>query len=135
MTIIPTYEGVVRRGRIYLDQATNLPEGSQVYVLFPGGLEKRPLLDVHIARRKANGWLVTNVGSVIAQQPHLQQVEGRLLWRFKTFLATQGKPLRGPVGVVDVDAYSGEVLNSESSATEMIANATTIARSVPSAES
>jgi hypothetical protein len=135
MTGIQTYQGVVRRGRIHLNQAANLPEGSQVYVLFPGDEEERPLLDVYIARRKANGWLVTNVGSVIAQQPHLQQMEGRLAWRFKAFLATQGKPLRGPVGLVDVDAYSGEVLNGESSATEMIANATVIARSLPSSES
>lgn len=134
MTIIPTYEGVVRHGRIHLNQATSLPEGSQVYVLFPEALAEHPLLDVHIARRKANGWLVTNVGSVIAQQPRLHQLERHLVWRFKAFLATQGKPLRGPVGTVDVDAYSGEVLSSENSATEMIANATVIARSVSSSE-
>ncbi|HRQ42264.1 MAG TPA: hypothetical protein PLD25_30470 [Chloroflexota bacterium] len=91
------------------------------------------LIDSHMARRKANGWLVSYVGSVIAQQPQLIQENGRLRWRFTAFLATMGHPHRGPVGFVDVDAYSGEVLTKENDAEELIANATHIAISLPTA--
>ena len=135
MSTVPTYQGVVRQGKIQLNQATPLPEGSQVYVLLADDWAQAALLDPHIARRKANGWLVTYVGSVMAQQPQLQQVEGKLIWRFKAFLAVRGQPPRGPVGFVDVDAHSGDVLNSEEAAAEMIANATAIARSISSTES
>jgi hypothetical protein len=135
MTTVQTYRGVVRQGRIQLRSTVDLPEGSLVYVFMADDQSPPALIDAHIARRKANGWLVTNVGSVIAQQPHLQQVDNRLVWRFKAFLATQGHPLRGPVGLVDVDAYNGEVLNSEESAAEIIAHATAIASSLSSPES
>ncbi|MBP8003237.1 MAG: hypothetical protein KA314_26255 [Chloroflexi bacterium] len=134
MTTVQTYQGVVHQGRIQLKPTDKLPEGSQVYVFMAEDQAPSALIDAHIARRKANGWLVTHVGSVIAQQPHLQQVNDHLVWRFKAFLATQGNPLRGPVGLVDVDAYSGELLNSEESATDMIAHATTIARTFSSPE-
>jgi hypothetical protein len=134
MTTVQTYQGVVRQGSIRLRSTDNLPEGSQVYVFMADDQSPPALLDAHIARRKANGWLVTNVGSIIAQQPHLQQIDSRPVWRFKAFLATQGHPLRGPVGLVDVDAYSGEVLNSEESATEIIAYATALASSPSSSE-
>lgn len=135
MSTIPTYQGVVHQGKIQLTQATELPEGGQVYVLVTDDWAQATLLDPHIARRKANGWLVTYVGGVMAQQPQLQQVEARLIWRFKAFLTARGQPPRGPVGFVDVDARSGDVLNSEDAAAEMIANATALARSLSSTES
>jgi hypothetical protein len=96
--------------------------------------ETRPLLDAHLARRKANGWLVHHVGGVMAQQPHLMQVDGRLVWRFQVFVATQGHPLRGPVGLVDVDAYEGTILNSDEDASEIIHHATTLTRPVSPSE-
>jgi hypothetical protein len=135
MSSIPTYQGVVRQGKIQLTPAADLPEGSQVVVLAADNWTQSALLDPHIARRKANGWLVTHVGSVLAQQPHLQQAAGRLIWRFKAFLTMRGQSPHGPVGVVDVDAYSGEVLTGEDVATEMIANATAITRSLSTPES
>lgn len=46
-----------------------------------------------------------------------------------------GHPLRGPVGFVDVDAYSGEVLTKENDAEEMITNATHIVNSVSTTNS
>ena len=135
MAIRQTYQGVIKEGRVQLSTAAALPEGSQVYVLVADEWQERPLLDPHLARRKANGWLVSYVGSVLAQQPQLQQVDGRLVWRFQTFLATKGHPLRGPVGIVDVDAYTGELLADESAAAEMITHATAIARSLSSSNS
>jgi len=130
MTSIQTYQGTIRQGRIQLTEPAELPEGSQVIVSVVDDRDQATLLDPHIARRKANGWLVSYVGSVLAQQPQLQQVEARLVWRFRAFLAVQGHPPRGPVGFVDVDAYSGEVLTSKSNAAEIRAHATAIARSI-----
>lgn len=135
MTAVATYSGIVKKGKIQSPAATELPEGSQVIVLPVAQWDESALVDPHIARRKANGWLVSYVGSVIAQQPQLMQVDGRLLWRFTAFLATMGHPLRGPVGFVDVDAYSGEVLTKENDAEEMINNATYIVNSVPTTNS
>ena len=135
MAIVQTYQGVVRQGRIQLAPTAKLPEGSHVIVSVTEDVEKATLLDPHIARRRANGWLVSFVGSVIAQQPQLEQVEGRLIWHFKAFLALRGHPLQGPVGRVAVDAYTGEVLADEVAAAEMIASASTIARSLLRSES
>lgn len=129
MTSVQTYQGTIRHGRIQLTEAAELPEGSQVIVSVVDERDQATLLDPHIARRKANGWLVTHVGSVLAQQPQLQQVEARLVWRFKAFLAVQGHPPRGPVGYVNIDAYTGEVLTGENVAAEIIANAKAIVRS------
>jgi alpha-D-ribose 1-methylphosphonate 5-triphosphate synthase subunit PhnH len=134
MITVPTYQGVVHEGKIQLTPAADLPEGSQVVVLATGDWTQPTLLDPHIARRKANGWLVTHVGSVMAQQPQLHQVDGQLAWRFKAFLTGRSQPARGPLGVIDVDAYSGEILTDIETASEMIANAKAIVRSLSSSE-
>lgn len=73
MAIRQTYQGVVKEGRVQLSTAASLPEGSQVYVLVADEWQERPLLDPHLARCKANGWLVSHVGSVLVQQPQLLQ--------------------------------------------------------------
>lgn len=130
MATVQAYQGTIREGQIELDRPADLPEGSQVTVYVTGEGAAEPLLDPHLARRKANGWLVTHVGRVMAQQPQLIQVGGQLVWRFKAFLTMQGHSPHGPVGTVDVDAYTGEVQTDESAATEMIANATALARSL-----
>jgi hypothetical protein len=135
MPTVSTYPGVVIKGQIQSSAADELPEGSQVVILSADTWDESALIDPHIARRKANGWLVSNVGSVLAQQPQLRQENGRLLWRFKAFLATKGHPLRGPVGFVDVDAYTGEILTDEAIAQTIITNATDIVSSVPSSDS
>jgi predicted transcriptional regulator len=95
-----------------------------------------PLVDAHLARRKANGWLATHVGSVIAQQPELAQLaSGALVWRFKAYLTGPQRPPQGPVGFVDIDAYSGEPVTNEEVADEIIANAAAAARSLSAADS
>jgi hypothetical protein len=132
MATVQAYHGTIREGQIKLDRPPDLPEGSQVTVYVTEEGVEQPLLDPHLARRKANGWLATHVGRVMAQQPQLYQVEGQLVWRFKAFLTTQGQSPRGPVGIVDVDAYSGDIQTDESAAAEIIANATAIARSLSS---
>ena len=132
MTTVKAYQGTIREGHIELDRPADLPEGRQVIVLVTEEVVEKPLVDPHLARRKANGWLVTHVGNILAQQPQLLQVEGQLVWRFKAFLTMRGKPSSGPVGSVDVDAYTGEVQTTASAASDMIANARAIARSFSS---
>lgn len=134
MSTIPSFPGIVKQGQIQSAAATELPEGSQVVVLAADKWDESALIDPHIARRKANGWLVSYVGSVIAQQPQLIQENGRLRWRFMAYLATKGHPLRGPVGSIDVDAYQGEVLADESTANYLINNATDIVNSISSTD-
>lgn len=135
MQTVLSYQGVVKEGYVQLAPDANLPEGSQVIVLATDAKLPRPLLDPHLARRKANGWLITHVGHLVAQQPQLIQVDGRLVWRFSAFLTSKGHSPRGPVGVIDVDAYLGDVLTSETAASEMIANAQKIIRPLLSPES
>jgi hypothetical protein len=135
MATITTYPGVVKEGQILSSAASELPVGSQVVVLPADKWDELALIDPHIARRKANGWLVSYVGSVFAHQPQLEQENDRLLWRFKAFLATRDHPMRGPVGIVDVDAYTGEVLMNEIDAEKIIAHATNIINSVPPSDS
>lgn len=134
MAMMTSYQGVVKQGHIHLTVDTDLPEGSQVVVLLaeavPGSL-----LDAHLAQRKANGWLISNVGNVMAQQPQLTQIADRLVWQFAAYLTRQGESPVGPVGSVFVDAYQGDVVNSSGDAEEMIINATTLTTSLSSPES
>ena len=128
MTIRQTYQGVVREGNIYLSPATELPEGSHVYVVVAG---PDPLLDERLARRKAIRWLVDYVGNMlVAGEGHLLESNGRIVWRFGAFITGRGHRLRGPIGYTDVDAHSGDILATEQQADEMLAHGETFVRSL-----
>lgn len=74
----------------------------------------RLAVDERAARRKANGWLVTWVGNmVMAEHAQLHYTSGRPVWRLEAFVTSLARSPRGPIGYVDVDAMTGEVLNSE----------------------
>ena len=80
----------------------------------------RLAVDEGTARRKANRWLVERVGNmVMADQPRLVQSEDRLVWRCDAFVTSLSHPPRGPIGHVDVDATTGEVLATERAVEEM----------------
>ena len=109
-----TYTGFVRDGRIQLTEPIVLPEGSMVYVLVPVGV------DAHTARRKANRWLLENVGHMLrADQPFLVRSHDRATWRFGAYVTALSHPPIGPVGYVDVDATSGAVLADDHIAEEI----------------
>jgi len=111
---IAAYTGFVREGRIQLAEPAVLPEGSLVYVLVP------VVVDAHIARRKANRWLLENVGNMMrADQPVFVRSQGRAVWRFGAFVTAISHPPVGPVGHVDVDAATGEVLADDHTAEEI----------------
>ncbi|MBN1487427.1 MAG: hypothetical protein JW981_07280 [Anaerolineae bacterium] len=111
---LAAYTGVVREGRIQLVETVTLPEGSMVYVLVPVAV------DVNAARRKANRWLLENVGNMLrADHPLFVRLPNQTIWRFGAFVtASSHKPI-GPVGYIDVDTVSGEVLADDQTAEEI----------------
>lgn len=124
---VETYVGVVAKGQIRLLEPTVLPEGSRVYVVVP--TSESDFLDERIARRKANRWLLENVGNlVMADHPQLKQADNRIIWEFGAFLTAQGRQPVGPIGNVMVDARSGGVLNDAETIEEMIVRGESLTR-------
>ena len=77
-------------------------------------------VDEHTARRRANRWLVERVGNmVMADHPILTQSEGQPVWRFDAFVTSLSHAPRGPIGYVDVDATTGDVLADDRAVEEM----------------
>ncbi|HRQ40009.1 MAG TPA: hypothetical protein PLD25_19030 [Chloroflexota bacterium] len=119
-----TYVGVVREGKVELKDAVGLPEGYPVYVVVP------VLLDEKTARRKANRWLLENVGNmVMADQGSLQQHDDMMVWRFGAFITASTHPPTGPIGYVEIDAANGRILSDSQSANMMIADGQTLTSS------
>jgi len=80
----------------------------------------RAPVDERVTRRTANRWLVERVGNlVMADQPLLTQSEGQLVWRFGAFVTSLAHAPRGPIGHMDVDATTGEILTDERAVEDM----------------
>jgi len=110
-----TYIGTIRDGKIELDQPLTLPEGSQVRVT--------PLmaLDERTARRRADRWLEDNVGNVVAaKNSRLIHLDNQDIWRFEAFVTGPNIEPMGPIGQVDMDANTGQILTTSEMAKEMI---------------
>jgi hypothetical protein len=105
-----TYTGKLHKGKVELSSPIDLPDGSEVYVVAQVGIEK------HAAQRKANGWLVDHVGNlVMASDGVLVQSGNRWVWRFHAYLTSLTHEPYGPIGEVDVDANTGDILNDQQS--------------------
>ena len=116
-----TYIGTVRDGKIELDEPFTLPEGSQVQVT--------PLvrLDEREARRRADRWLEDHVGNVVAaKNSSLMQLDNRDIWRFEAFVTGPHIEPVGPIGQVEVDTLTGQILTTSEMAEEMIARGATL---------
>jgi hypothetical protein len=110
-----TYLGRLHQGRIELDMPIDLPEGSEVYVVV------KPQLDLRQAQKKANGWLVDNVGNmVMADEGMLLQSGDAWLWRFSAYVTALSHEPFGPIGQVDVDANTGAIVIDERTRQKMI---------------
>ena len=114
---VATYVGIAQQdGRIHLAEPVTLPEGRLVYVIVP------TVVDEHTARRQANRWLMDHVGDmVMADRPTCTWDDERAVWRFGAFVTALRKRPQGPIGHVDVDMYTGQVLADDTNAQEMIA--------------
>lgn len=70
-----------------------------------------PLVDETVARRKATRWLVEYVGNMLtADEGRLIEAAGRPIWRFGAYVTGRGHAPLGPIGHVDIDAHTGELI-------------------------
>lgn len=109
---LTTFLGIVRNGKIEPTTPVELLEGSEVYVIVPTGIT------LHVAKRKANGWLVGYVGNMLSADHGLLIQVGNpespeWVWRFEVFITSLAHEPWGPIGTVDINATSGVILNDE----------------------
>jgi hypothetical protein len=113
--VATTYIGTVRDGKIELDNPLTLPEGCQVRVI------PLMMLDERTARRRADRWLEDNVGNVVAAKNNrLIHRDNQDIWQFEVFVTGPNIDPMGPIGQVDVDAITGQILTTSEMAKEMI---------------
>ena len=110
-----TYFGTVRNGKVEFEPPLSLPEGSQVRITLA------PVLSERQAAGKANVWLANHVGDAVgAMNGALVQLEERTVWQFEAFITGLHIDPIGPIGQIEVDADTGEVLSSPETAEAMI---------------
>ena len=79
-----------------------------------------PAVDANTARRKANGWLADHVGHlVMGKAPRILSDGERVWWRVDTYVTNVYREPFGPIGFVDIDAVSGEVLAADDTAQKL----------------
>jgi hypothetical protein len=80
-----------------------------------------PVLSERQAAGKANVWLANQVGDAVGvMKGALVQVEERTIWRFEAFITGVHFEPIGPIGQIEVDADTGQVLSSPETAEAMI---------------
>ena len=88
--------------------------GTPVTVLVVPANVAIPAVDTRSARRKANGWLADRVGHlVLGKDPRLLSDGKRTWWRVAAYVTNVYREPFGPIGFVEVDATSGEVLSGD----------------------
>lgn len=110
-----THIGTVRNGKVEFERPLTLPEGSQVRVILS------PVLSERQAAAKANIWLANQVGDAVGvMKGTLIQVEERTVWRFEAFITGVHINPVGPIGQIEIDADTGQVLSSSTTAKAMM---------------
>lgn len=81
------------------------------------------VLPAEVVRRKANVWLLTNVGNLLgAENPELM-IKDKLMWRVDVVLTSPTRGHIGKVGNLCLDATTGDVVLTTNLIDELIANA------------
>lgn len=70
-------------------------------------------VDAATARRKATGWLVSEVGNLLMGGDPALVIADRATWRVPVLLTSPERGVVSQIGVVDVDATTGEVLSDD----------------------
>ena len=111
---VATYPALVRNGKIEPLAPFTLPEGSTVYLVV------QPEIDERTACRNATGWLVDHVGNLVgADDGILVQKNNRWVWQFNAYMTSLSQARRGPIGQVELDAGTGELLSDQSTVEAM----------------
>jgi hypothetical protein len=77
------------------------------------------IISAEAARREVNFWLLENIGNLLrAENPELV-VGDRLVWRLDIVLTSPTRGRVGPVGRVEIEATTGEVLADETLVKEL----------------
>ena len=85
------------------------------------------------AQRNVTAWLLDNVGHLAMADPPRLMLGTRTAWRVPVMLSSPHHPPIGPIGVIDVDVQTGEVLASPETAEKLISDGRAFSRSVSSA--
>jgi hypothetical protein len=113
--MVTTYIGIVREGKVEVDPPLTSLEGSQVRVTLS------PVLSEREALGKANVWLAHNVGDAVgAMKGTFIQTDNQAIWRFEAFITGPHFDPIGPIGQIEVDADTAQVLNTSQTVEEMI---------------
>jgi hypothetical protein len=109
---------------------------SIVIPVSPTDTASRVQISVHVqaevvsaeaARRRANVWLLENVGNLLrAEEPELVAGE-TLTWRVDVVLTSPTRGALGRVGRLEIEAMTGEVLADETIAREIVDHAQALA--------
>lgn len=122
---ITTYPAVIRNGKVEAETTIELPEGSKVYVVVPSKMT------APIAKRKANGWLISEVGNLLlANDGMLVEANDSWVWRFAVYITAPTHEPWGPIGTVDISADSGAIVAPEQTKMQLYAHGRTYQRPV-----
>jgi hypothetical protein len=91
-------------------------------------------VDAKHARQRATAWLVSEVGNMLmAGDPHLV-IAQTTVWRLPVLLTSSEKGIVGEVGIVDVDAASGEPMIDDKLRTQIPSCVDRLVPAVPIAD-
>lgn len=106
--------------RVVMPVTTKSPSASRLQVSVHLQAE---IVAPEAARRRANVWLLEHVGNLLrAETPELILGE-RLIWRSDVVLTNPQVGVVGRIGRIELDAATGEVLDEDAAAADLIANA------------
>src|SRR5262245_25271416 len=81
------------------------------------------VLSAEVARRRANRWLLENVGNLLRAEALELVVGDQLMWRVEVVLTSPAQGRVGWVGRLFLDASTGQVVADEDSIQEILAHA------------
>lgn len=88
-------------------------------------------IDAKTARRRATAWLVSEVGNMLIGGTPQLVISQQTVWRVPAILTSSSVGTVGQVGVVDVDATSGETLVDEELRKQILDNVEHLVSSAP----
>ncbi len=88
-------------------------------------------IDPQTAQRHVTRWVASEVGNLLMGGTPQLVISQRAVWRVPVVLGSSQKGILGEVGVVDVDATTGELLLSAEVAEELLRNARALAGTPP----